>query len=76
MACQYDLSIRLRPSDRAHDEMPLPHLEKSEVLLNAMLSVRDFPFEKELSRVMLKFAKRSLPVEMLGSLCGLSNPIT
>jgi hypothetical protein len=44
MACQYDLSIRLQPSDRAHDEMPLPHLEKNEVLQNATLSVRDFPF--------------------------------
>jgi hypothetical protein len=30
----------------------------------------------ELSLVMLKFVKRLLPVEMLGSLCGLSNPIT
>jgi hypothetical protein len=31
---------------------------------------------RELSLVMLKFVKRLLPVEMLGSLCGLSNPIT
>jgi hypothetical protein len=29
----------------------------------------------ELSLVMLKFTKRSLRVEMLGSVCGLSNPI-
>jgi hypothetical protein len=30
---------------------------------------------RELSLVMLKFTKRSLRVEMLGSVCGLSNPI-
>ena len=30
---------------------------------------------QELSLVMLKFTKRSLRVEMLGSVCGLSNPI-
>jgi hypothetical protein len=30
---------------------------------------------RELSLVMLKFTKRSLRVEMLGSVCGLSNTI-
>jgi hypothetical protein len=33
------------------------------------------PSTQELSRAMLKIARRSLRVEMLGSLCGLSNSI-
>jgi hypothetical protein len=36
---------------------------------------RDAAIYPELSLVMLKFTKRSLRVEMLGSVCGLSNPI-
>jgi hypothetical protein len=37
-------------------------------------NTRSYP-DQELSLVMLKFTKRSLRVEMLGSVCGLSNPI-
>jgi hypothetical protein len=64
-------------------EMPIVYLFLMMSLLLPLADVAIAGFQfisawealRELSLVMLKFTKRSLRVEMLGSVCGLSNPI-